>query len=215
LDAIPATVNIKVDAINAAIIWLASATEQFKQLSRNMEGLPNKGEKAISFDTVKGKGWKKTADELKADAADFKWDNVGLKDKDLYTEDDMMDVIKSATNLDAKPNSDAADYKSEKDKPAKRDIKKDQKLWDDAVYTFVTEPNDKIKKENKEKEKQRQALVDCVNSLSKAFSDLFNAFDGIDNIAALSLSTDVSFSIIEAMTSTCLVVMPSSSALAL
>lgn len=194
LDAIPATVNTKVEAINAAIPVLAAAIEQFKILSRNMEGLPNKGEKAISFDTVKGHGWKKTADELKADAADFKWDNVGLKDKDLYTEDDMMDVIKSATNLDAKPNSDAADYKSEKDKPAKRDIKKDQKLWDDAVYTYVTEPNDKIKKENKEKEKQRQALVDCVNSLSKAFSDLFNAFDGIDNIAALSLSTGVTIS---------------------
>jgi hypothetical protein len=37
-------------------------------------------------------------------------------------------------------------------------------------------------------------LVDCVKNLSKAFSDLFNAFDAFDNIAALSLPTGVTIS---------------------
>jgi hypothetical protein len=43
----------------------------------------NKSEGAIGLATVKGKGWKASADQLKEDDVAFKWDAVGLKDEEL------------------------------------------------------------------------------------------------------------------------------------
>ena len=194
LDAIPATVKNKVDAINAAIPALDAAIQKFKELSRDMEGLPNKGEKAISFDTVKGKGWKKTADQLKEDATDFKWEDVDLKDQELIKKDDVIDSIKSDTALDDEPDPKADDYQEKDGKKPKRDYQEDKKKWADAVKRYLTDPNDKITKENAEKKDNRKLMTDCVNNLSAAFSAVFNAFDAMDNIAALSLPTGVSIS---------------------
>ena len=191
LDAIPSTVNSRIDAINTTIPALAAAIQKFNGLSGKSNGLVNKSEGVITFATVKSKGWKKTADTLKDTDQDFKWEAVSLKDDELKTEDSEIDKIKKDSGLDKKPDQNDADYKPDAKGKSKKDFTKDEKLWNDAFKKHVTDPNDKITKDNADKKNKRQTLVDCVNSLAKAFEGVYKAFDDTDNLANLTIPQGV------------------------
>lgn len=192
LDAIPSTVNAKIDAINTAIPDLAAAIQQFNKLSGTGDGMANKDQKAISFDTVKGKGWKKkTPDKLtEADTA-FDWEAADMKEKELYKEDDVKSAIDGYTGIEGEPDPKADDYQEKEGKKPKRDYLEDKKKWDEAVKLYLTDPNDDITKKNAERKDNRKSLTDCVNKLAAAFSVLWNAVDAADNLAGLTIPQGV------------------------
>lgn len=194
LDAIPSTVNARIDAINTATSALAAAIQQFNGLSGKSNGLVNKAEGVITFATVKSKGWKKTADTLKDTDTEFKWDAVGLKDKELIKEEDVKDKIMTDSGLDDKPDKNGADYKPDSAGKTKRNFQEDSTKWENACTKFVKDPNKTITQENADKKNKRQTLVDCANSLAKAFEGVYKAFDDTDNLANLSIPQGVSIS---------------------
>lgn len=184
LTSIPATVDDKVLAINNATTALKSCIEAYKAISLNNGDVVNKAEQCIKFDVIKTKGWNDAAAPLDADN-DFTWPDE-LKDEELKKEldEEKMKLVKSSSKLDAEPKDSDACY--QKNAKPQRDFKHDLDEWNKWIKHYLDEVNQTAVKNNKEKADKRKSLVDCANNLAKAFSDLYNVFDGIDNLAALT-----------------------------
>ena len=185
LTSIPATVDDKVLAINNATTALKACIEAYNAISGEGEEIVNKSEQCIKFDAIKGKGWKATADTLKDTDNDFTWPAT-LKDEDLTKEDDdtLLQLVAGETGFLEKPKDSDSCYK--KDAKPKRDCQKDLDDWNNSLANYLVVLNKPIVKRNNLKADKRKSLVDCANNLAKAFSDLYNVFDGIDNLAALT-----------------------------
>ena len=188
LEAISPTVNTKVDAIAVAANSLAEKMKSYKDLSGDTEGLANKNEGAITLTTIKSKGYKGTAEELKEDA-DFKWDSVGLKDEEPFDEDKakqkVIDVVKTNTSGKVTKMPEKSDDCYQKNAKEKRVYSDDLAIWNTAYQTHYEEPKTGIPKRNKERKDKRTSLVNCVNDLAKAYSGVFNAFAAVDGLTDL------------------------------
>lgn len=186
LDAIASTVVNNVETINNAAQQLAEKLNRYKDLSGDADGMINKSEGAIGLATVKGKGWKASADQLKEDDVAFKWDAVGLKDEELVKEDDAKqkanDEISKITGTAAEPKQDDARYTG--DNPA-GNYDDDHKTWQEAYDKNFKDANAAINARNQERKDKRTTLVGCVNDLASAFSGVFKAFDDIKKMANL------------------------------
>lgn len=185
LTSIPATVDDKVLAINNATTALKSCIEAYNDISGNGDGMVNKNEECIKFDVIKTKGWKKAADTLTDTDSDFTWPKA-LKDEELQKElnEHQLGLVKAATQLDAEPKDTDPCY--QKGAKPQRDFKHDLDEWNRWNAHYLEEVNKPANEKNKQKADKRKSLVDCANNLAKAFSDLYNVFDGIDNLAALT-----------------------------
>lgn len=193
LSAISPTVSNQVDAIAAAAKVLAEKMKNYTDMSGDAEGLLNKGEGAINLATIKGKGWKETADQLQDDDAAFKWDSVGLKDGEFKEKDAIQkvkDEMKKATGnaVSEQPdkNKDAC-YQDTADPKDKRDFDKDDDLWKALYKEFHDDVKADIEKKNAEKKESRKKVVACVNDLATAMSGVFNAFKAVDNLSDLTV----------------------------
>lgn len=185
LDSIPATVNEKVTAINTATTTLKGSINDYNAISGDGDDQVNKQEQCITFDTIKTKGWKATADTLKDTDNVFTWPAI-LKDEDLIKEDDdrILTLAAVSTGFLEKPKDSDSCY--QKDAKPKRDFQKDLDDWNESVAYYLRELNKPIEDENKKKADKRKTLVDCANNLAKSFSDLYNVFNGIDQLATLT-----------------------------
>jgi hypothetical protein len=186
LDSIPATVNEKVTAINTATTALKRSINDYNAISGDGDDHVNKQEQCITFATIKTKGWKATADTLKDTDNVFTWPAT-LKDEDLIKEDDdrIQTLAAVSTGFLEKPKDSDSCYQKD-DKNLKETYQKDLDDWNEYVAYYLGELNRPIEDENKKKADKRKTLVDCANNLAKSFSDLYNVFNGIDQLATLT-----------------------------
>ena len=188
LDAIPATVDSKVDGINTAIGTLASKIQLYKDCSVIIdENTTIKCSEIIDFATIKGKGWKPTADQLTDKDKEFNW-SEDLTDK-KFDEKKALENVKAAIKKETKeavkdePKQGDACYQDNAN--PKRVFSQDIQLWGQFYQTYYTDEKNKNDKLNNDKASQRNIVVKCVNELAAAISGVFNAFDGIDNLKTL------------------------------
>lgn len=183
LQSIPATVNEKVTAINNVITALKADIDAYNAISGDGDDLVNKQEQCIKFADIKTKGCKDTADTLKDTDAVFTWTDA-LKDEELLKKEDILDSVKTSSNLDDEPKDTDDCYKQ--DAHPKRNFAQDKEEWDKWIDQYLTNPNKDRTQRNKERADKRKTLVDCAQKLANSFSDLYNVIDGIDNLANLT-----------------------------
>ena len=183
LQSIPATVADKVTAINNVMATLKADIDAYNAISGDGDDLVNKQEQCIKFADIKTKGCKAKADTLQDTDAVFTWTDA-LKDEELLKKEDILDSVKSASNLDDEPKDTDDCYKQ--DAHPKRNFAQDKEEWDKWIDQYLTNPNKDRTQRNKERADKRKTLVDCAQKLANSFSDLHNVFDGIDNLANLT-----------------------------
>ena len=183
LQSIPATVNEKVTAINNVITALKADIDAYNAISGDGDDLVNKQEQCIKFDDIKAKGCKATADTLRDIDAVFTWTDA-LKDEELLKKEDILDSVKQSSGLNDEPKDTDDCYKQ--DAHPKRNFAQDKKEWDKWIDQYLTTPNRERTQRNKDRVDKRKTLVDCANKLAKSFSDLYNVFDGIDQLQVLT-----------------------------
>ena len=190
LDAIPATVSAKVDGINTALYMLASKMQAYKDCSVTIsEETIVKCSDIIDFATIKGKGWKTTADNLTDTDGAFKW-TENLKDKEFKAEDALntvKQIIGTITGNEAEPQKSDACYQDDAEK--KRNYELDHGVWDVYYKKFYTDVEDEVKEYNLKIAEHRKTIVECANDLAAALSGVFNVKEDLDAFKTLVTTT--------------------------
>jgi L-rhamnose mutarotase len=184
LDAIPATIFTKFDNFNNALKTLQSTIQSYKETSAKIDGKTIMCSSVISFASINGKGWKATADQLTEKDNAFNWD-AALKDV-TFNKDEALNKVKNAmstfTNgvVEDMPNVNAECYTNNT-----RNHSTDLAQWKDYYSKYYTNEEAKINNSNKDKKDGRDKFVGCADELAKALSNVFNAFDSVNNIQTL------------------------------
>lgn len=187
LDAIPATVDSKVDGINTALGTLALKMQSYKDYSVKMSGRVFNCKDIINFATIKGKGWKATADQLTDN--NIQW-NEALKEE-VFNEKEALNIvnekIKAITGTAAEPNPSDSCYKDNTNE--RRNYTLDHVQWETFHEQVFKEEMQKVDTRNAKRADLRRAIVKCANELASALSSVFNAKEDLGSFTALVTST--------------------------